>query len=169
EPAGGSVDALSRQRCRIKKSRRKAGFFYPERAPLRSKLPQDVMQDAAVLHVLDFLWRVEPHTRGEFLLPAAVPGGNDLDGLRLAVVEPLDVEGFRAIESELGRTFTVHELQRYDAHTDQVGAVNALVALCDYRANTEQQGAFRSPVAGRASAVFLAGDHHQRRAFRLVF
>ena len=50
------------------------------------------------------------------------------------------------------------ELQRHDAHADQVRAVDALVALGDHGADAEQRGAFRGPVARRAGAVFLAGE-----------
>ena len=60
------------------------------------------------------------------------------------------------------------ELQRQYAHAYQVGAVNALEAFRQYRFDPQQVGTFGGPVAARAGAVFLAGDHHQRRAFLLV-
>ena len=49
------------------------------------------------------------------------------------------------------------ELQREDAHADQVGAVDALVGLGDDGLHAQQRGALGGPVARRAGAVLLAG------------
>ena len=59
----------------------------------------------------------------------------------------------------------VDELQRQDAHADQVGAVDALKALSDHRADAQQLGALSRPVAGGAGAVFLACKDNHRPAF----
>ena len=45
------------------------------------------------------------------------------------------------------------------AHHQQVRAVDALVALRDHRADAEQLRPLRGPVARRAGAVLLAGEH----------
>ena len=73
-----------------------------------------------------------------------------------------------ALEAERlpGRAFLEH--QRHHAHADQVGAMDALERLRDHRAHAEQDGALGRPVARRAGAVFLAGEHHQRHVLGLV-
>ena len=62
----------------------------------------------------------------------------------------------------------VHELQRQHAHADQVGAVDALVALGDDGADAEHERALGRPVTRRARAVLFAGEHEQRRLGGLV-
>ena len=47
--------------------------------------------------------------------------------------------------------------------------MDALVALGDHRADAEQIRPLGRPVAGRAGAVFLSGQHDQRRAVLFVF
>ena len=42
------------------------------------------------------------------------------------------------------------ELEGEDSHADEVGAVDALVALGDDEADAEEAGALGGPVAGRA-------------------
>ena len=56
------------------------------------------------------------------------------------------------------------ELQRQDAHHQQVRAVDPLVALGDHRLHAEQVRALGRPVARRARAVLLAREHDQRHA-----
>ena len=46
--------------------------------------------------------------------------------------------------------------------------MDALVGLGDHGAHAEQRGALGGPVAGRAGAVLLAGQDHQRHALGLV-
>jgi len=46
--------------------------------------------------------------------------------------------------------------------------VDTLEAFDDHRAHAQQQRALGRPVAARSGAVFLAADHHQRRAVPLV-
>ena len=65
-----------------------------------------------------------------------------------------------------GRSFL--EYQRHHAHAHQIGAVDALEGLRDHGTDAEQHRAFRGPVARRAAAIFLAGEHHQRNAVGLV-
>src|SRR5256884_9057365 len=61
------------------------------------------------------------------------------------------------------------ELQRQNAHTDQIRAMNAFVTFSDHRVYAEKARAFRSPVAGRAGAVFLARNNDQRHSFGKIF
>ncbi len=56
------------------------------------------------------------------------------------------------------------ELEREDSHADEVGAVDALVALGDDEADTEQPRSLGCPVARGAGAVLLAGEDSERSA-----
>ena len=60
------------------------------------------------------------------------------------------------------------ELQRQDAHADEVRAVDALEALGDDGLHAEQGRALGRPVAARAGAVLLAAEDHERGAGGLV-
>ena len=92
----------------------------------------------------------------------SLSSGADADLLRLAVLDPGDRELLLAGQPErLGR-LAVGELQRQHAHADEVRAVDALERLRDHGAHAEQVRALRRPVARRARAVLLAGEHDQR-------
>ena len=73
-----------------------------------------------------------------------------------------DVEHLGAVQFERGRGLAGRELQRDDAHADQVGPVDALEGLGDDRAHTQQAGALGRPVPRGTRAVLLAAEHHQR-------
>ena len=60
------------------------------------------------------------------------------------------------------------ELQREDAHADEIRAVNALKGLDDHCAHTEQVGTFRRPVTTRACAVLFSADDDRGDAFITV-
>ena len=64
----------------------------------------------------------------------------------LSVFDAGDVEDLGAVQLQRRRGFSRRELQRDDAHADQVGAVDALEGLGDHRAHTEQAGALGGPV-----------------------
>ena len=81
--------------------------------------------------------------------------------------DAVDLDDLVAGEAERGRVLAGLELQRQDAHADQVRAVDALEALRDHRAHAEQQRALRGPVARAAGAVLVAGDDDQRHALVL--
>ena len=66
---------------------------------------------------------------------------------------------------ERRRRLARRELQREDPHPDQVRAVDPLVALREHEPHAEERGPLRRPVAARAAAVLLAGEH--ARAGRL--
>ncbi len=56
------------------------------------------------------------------------------------------------------------ELQRQNAHADEIGAVNALEAFGDDGADAEQLGSLGGPVARGAGAVFFSGENDERHA-----
>ena len=60
------------------------------------------------------------------------------------------------------------ELQRDDAHADQVGAVDAFERLGDDRADAQQAGALGRPVPRRPRPVLLAAQHDQRNVLRRI-
>ena len=91
-----------------------------------------------------------------------------LDRACLGILEIAEVERFATGESERLRVLTVHELAGNNAHTNEIRTMDALEAFSDNGFNTEQHGAFGGPIARRASAVFLACEHHERSARSLV-
>src|SRR5690606_40469386 len=103
---------------------------------------------------------VVPNARGVLYGRAAILARGHLDVTRgLSLVElgdALDVVDLGAVQPQrLGR-LALRELQRDDAHADQVRAVDALERLGDDRPHPEQPGALGSPVARRTGAVLLA-------------
>ena len=79
------------------------------------------MEDAAVAVVLDLDRRVDAAGRDEVDHAAVGFLGGDFDGLtRLEVVVEGDLEGFGAVEFEDVATLSFAELQREDAHADEV-------------------------------------------------
>jgi hypothetical protein len=56
------------------------------------------------------------------------------------------------------------DLQRQDAHADEVRAVDALERVGDDRPDAEEVRALGRPVARRARAVLLAAQHDERDA-----
>ncbi len=80
-----------------------------------------------------------------------------------------DLENFFAGQPVGFCIFPSTELQRQNAHTDQIRAMNAFVTFSDHRVYAEKARAFRSPVAGRAGAVFLARNNDQRHSFGKIF
>ena len=75
-----------------------------------------------------------------------------------------DGEDLLAAEAEGVCGLAGQVLEGQDAHADQVGAVDALVALGDDELDAEQARAFGGPVARTAGAVFLAGERKTLRA-----
>src|SRR5215468_5677521 len=137
---------------------------------LSDQLTQHVRQYAAVLVVINLNRSINAQLdRNLFFGPAGAMNDQRDILLRLdPAAESDDVEGFRAEEVERLRADAFFELQRQYAHSDQVAAVNPFEALSDDRAHAQQARAFRRPIARTARAVFLTGDHDQRRAFGLI-
>ena len=75
------------------------------------------------------------------------------------VVQAENLVGFFAGEAEGFPGLAVKELQRQDAHEDEVGAVDPLEAGGNDGADAEQIGPFGGPVARAAGAVFGAGEN----------
>src|SRR5690606_31055695 len=76
--------------------------------------------------------------------------------------------GLAAVQAERIAALALHELQRDDAHHDQIAAVDALEALGDDRLDAKQRRALGRPVARATGAVLVAGQDDQRRAVGLV-
>ena len=74
----------------------------------------------------------------------------------------------RPVRPRLDGDLPVAELERQDAHHQQVRAMDPLVALGDHGLHAEQVRPLRGPVAGRARPVLLSRDHDQRRPLREV-
>jgi hypothetical protein len=87
---------------------------------------------------------------------------------RLGVLDTGDRVELAAGQPERLAALAVPELERQDAHHQEVGAVDPLVALGDHRLHAEQVRALGGPVARRAGSVLLAGEHDQGHAFGLV-
>ena len=121
--------------------------------------------------VVDFDGRVDAEFDGLFEFGAVFAGdgeGDILAGLD-AVAEAGDVVGFGAVEGERLCADAFGELEREDAHADEVGAVDAFEALGDDGFDSEEAGAFGGPVAAGAGAVFLSGEDNEWDAGGLVF
>src|SRR3954447_12394605 len=110
-----------------------------------SQVAQYAVQYAAVPVVGDFVRGVEAHPSLEFDGIAAVTRRLHLDapgtfGIRgHGLVEALDVEDLLAGEPERLGTLAVWELERQHAHADQVGPMDALVALRQHRAHAQER------------------------------
>lgn len=93
---------------------------------------------------------VDAHHRVEDGLLAIGGDCGDLDGLRGHVVverrDALEGEGLLTGETERIGVLPGGELQREDAHADEVGAVDPLVALGDDDLDAQQRGALGGPV-----------------------
>src|SRR5690606_25677756 len=85
-----------------------------------------------------------------------------------AIDETDDVVGLLAGEPQRLGVLAVLELERDDAHADEVRAVDALEALGEDGPHAEQARALRGPVARRARAVLLARDDEERNTLGLV-
>ena len=115
------------------------------------------------LRVLNLYRRVYAGDGGELSFFAVFARGSDFDlGPGFQARDAFDVEGLGAIEAEALGALAFDELEREDAHADEVGAVYPLVALGYDRLYTQKQGTFGGPVAGGAAAVLLTGEHDER-------
>src|SRR5690606_36062039 len=127
-----------------------------KRLPLKStswlclgcEVAQHVLQDAAVLEVLQLVQRIDTAEQRHFL--HLTVGIGDLGGHRRARLDGLDainLDRLVTLEAELCPACLLGEDKRHNAHSNQVGAVDAFERLRDHSANTEQVGALCSPVA----------------------
>src|SRR3954447_19513278 len=151
--------------CAARRSRSRSGSAMKAETLRRlAELSQYEVQDPAVPEVQRLLGRVDPDAAGELVVSRL---DRHLARRLLARVERLGDPGDRellvALEAQGLRALAVGELQRKHAHPDQVRSVDALEALGDHRPDAEQRRALRRPVTRRARAIFLAGEHHERR------
>src|SRR6266568_2821400 len=98
-------------------------------------LAQHERQDAAVLVVVHLDRGVDAQQQRDFLHAAV--GSPDLS------LDAANVDGFVAFDAQRSDRVAALELEGQHAHADEIGAVDALEALHDYRAHAEQQRAFR--------------------------
>src|SRR5699024_11099356 len=132
------------------------------------ELTQHVLQDAAVAVVVGLTGCVDADHTVEVDAGAIVLRRRDLDsGRGRALVElrdAFDGEGLGAVEPERLSRLAGGELQRQDAHADEVRAVDALEALSDDGLDAEQLRALGGPVTRGSRAVLLATEDDQRDA-----
>ena len=119
-----------------------SGSGMKPRSLARQETAEHVLEDPAVLEVLDLLGGVDPHPGGELLVVRA-----DGDLLGLAALDAGDGELLLAGQAERLGGVPILELQRQDAHSHEVRAVDTLVGLGDHRAHAEQPRALGRPVA----------------------
>ena len=119
-----------------------------------------------MLVVVELFRGVDPAQHRERFYRAA--GARRLDGevtpRREGIVESLDLEGLESGEADRLTRVAVREFQRQHAHPHKIRPVDALEALGDHGANTEQRGALGRPVARGARTVLLAGHDDERGA-----
>ena len=133
------------------------------------QIPRHFVEDAAVAVVLDFDGGVDAAGGDEVDRGAVGFGGHDLDGLEwLQVVVELDVEGLGAVEAQKFAVLSGAELERQDAHADEVRAVDPLERDGDDRSDAEQIRSFRGPVSGGACAVLGSREDDECGAVGLV-
>jgi len=85
----------------------------------------------------------------------AKSGGEVID----CVADAGDVEYLFSRQLERFGVLSWRELQRQNAHADEIRAMNAFVAFGDNCAHAEQRRTFRGPVARRSRAVLLAREN----------
>ena len=133
------------------------------------EIAQHVVQDAAVLEVLDLVERIDAAEERHFERRAVgrvISASIFWRGLTLA--RPSIATVSSPLRPSDCQVVPVLEGERHDAHADEVGAMDALERLRDHGLDAEQVGALGRPVARRAVAVFDAGEHDERHALGLV-
>ena len=134
--------------------------------PFSHELAEDVLKDAAILEESDLWVSVETASSCERLASA----GSDSHVLVDRQVAALEVNGesLRAVKTVSIGALTILELERQDAHADQVASVDTLVALSDHSVDTLKVGALGSPITGGARAVLVSSEDNQLFASILV-
>src|SRR6516225_2382756 len=111
---------------------------------LRSQLPQHVLQNSAVLEVLDLLRRVDADPGLELLFRSIGSGGNHIQrasALELRSeqrLETREIEHFLAGQSKRFRALLLIDLEPHNPPAHEIATVNALEALGNHHAYAEQ-------------------------------
>ena len=95
------------------------------------------------------------------VVPSARRAVTRTGAARLQAVVEVHVVALGAVEAQGGGVGPAGVGEGEDPHHHQVGAVDALEGLGQHRPHPEQVGALGRPVARRAHAVVLAGEHQQ--------
>src|SRR4029077_20404648 len=120
-------------------------------APSCREMAQHVLQDAAILEVVEFVKHIDAAEQRNALEGAVCChdlGDQPLPRLQIAV-QAADRDRLVALEAERLPRGAFLEHQWDHAHADQVGAVDALERLRDHGADAEQGRALGGPVARR--------------------
>src|SRR5262245_2327334 len=109
------------------------------------EMAQDVLENAAVLEVVELVEGIDPADQRNPLQPAV--GGDDLAHQPLprlqVAVQSADRDLLAALEAEALPGRSLLEAERDHAHAYQVRAVDALEGLGDHGPDTEQRRALR--------------------------
>src|SRR5580698_4447404 len=125
----------------------------------RQQLPQHVLEDASVGIVESFLRGVDADDGLKFgRLCTFGAYGNFFARRKFLdhLANPRDLKDFVAGQFQRLSIFSRQKLKWKNTHTDQVGAMNALVTFRNHCANAQQQWSLGGPVTRRSGAVFLA-------------
>ena len=100
----------------------------------------------------------------------SLPGNAQRDVLpgRDLIGEPNDVGDFRSVEAETLRGNAVGKLQRKNAHSYEIGPMDALKTLGNDGLHTKEFRSLGSPIAAGTGAVFLSGEDDERNSVFFV-
>ena len=106
----------------------------------RKQLPQHIMQNPPVGVILRLLRSINPHQRFELGGLSIANRANvhlaSRGEFRNQRRNAGDFKYFLSGQSQMLSSFPVSKLQRKDPHPHEIGAMNTLVALRDYRAHS---------------------------------
>ena len=113
------------------------------------QVPQHVMENPAVTEVFELVHRVDPRLQADAGRRPEAARDLGLEHLARPQLpgQPTNCHFFITDKAKHLPAFAFLELQRNDAHADEVGAVNALEGLGDDRPDAEQPRALGRPVA----------------------
>ena len=120
--------------------------------------------------VVDLDWGIDADLNRDVLSTAILAGYAQkkfLTGLQI-FAKTYDVVGLGAIELEGLGCCSLVELEREDAHADEVGSVDTLVAGGNDCFHAEETCSFGGPITAAAGAVFLTSDDDERGLLRLI-
>src|SRR4051794_13056387 len=103
-----------------------------------------------MLVVMNLVRSVDAHDGLEVLFRANVPYSDVYQHPRFDPAgDTFDIESFETCKPETRGGFAAFELQREHSHSDEVAAVNPLVAFRQHRMNAQEARSFRCPIARR--------------------